>query len=113
MTQLSYRPKLLASSAALTVAFATLLEQAAGRVLDGNRKALICQEAEQQFAEADALTWHAGEWNTDGPGIEFERLHAFEEVARGLVGDDGGDPHGHHRPPAVTVMAQTDRKSVV
>ncbi len=40
----------LASSAALTVAFATLLEQAAGHVLDGNRKALICQDAEQQFA---------------------------------------------------------------
>ena len=40
----------LASSAALTVAFATLLEQAAGHPLDGNRKALICQEAEQQFA---------------------------------------------------------------
>lgn len=25
-----------------------------------------------QFAEADALTWHAGEWNVYGPGIEVE-----------------------------------------
>jgi len=40
----------LASSAALTVAFATLLEQASGHTLDANRKALICQEAEQRFA---------------------------------------------------------------
>jgi len=36
----------LASSAALTVAFATLLEQAAGHTLEKDRKALICQEAE-------------------------------------------------------------------
>ena len=27
-----------------------------------------------QFAEADSLTWHAGAWNPDGPGTEFERL---------------------------------------
>ena len=40
----------LASSAALTVAFATLLGRAADHALDGNRKAIICQEAEQQFA---------------------------------------------------------------
>jgi hypothetical protein len=26
-----------------------------------------------QFAEGDALTWHAGEWNDQGPGIELER----------------------------------------
>lgn len=27
-----------------------------------------------QFAEADAVTWHAGNWNTRGPGIEVEYL---------------------------------------
>ena len=27
-----------------------------------------------QFAEIDALTWHAGPWNSYGPGAEFERL---------------------------------------
>lgn len=27
-----------------------------------------------QFAEVDALTWHAGEWNGYGPGIEVEYL---------------------------------------
>lgn len=26
-----------------------------------------------QFAEGNALTWHAGEWNDAGPGIEMER----------------------------------------
>jgi hypothetical protein len=27
-----------------------------------------------QFAEVDAVTWHAGEWNAEGPGIEVEYL---------------------------------------
>ena len=40
----------LASSAALTVAFATLLEHAAEHRFEKTRKAIICQEAEQQFA---------------------------------------------------------------
>jgi galactokinase len=40
----------LASSAALTVAFATLLEAAAGRMLDPDGKARICQEAESRYA---------------------------------------------------------------
>ena len=28
-----------------------------------------------QFAEADAITWHAGAWNGLGPGMELERLN--------------------------------------
>ena len=31
-----------------------------------------------QFAPADALTWHAGEWNPDGPGIELEYLERVD-----------------------------------
>jgi len=27
-----------------------------------------------QYAEVDAITWHAAAWNDDGPGIEYERL---------------------------------------
>jgi len=33
------------------------------------------ERAPVQFAEGDALTWHAGEWNDQGTGIEFERLN--------------------------------------
>lgn len=40
----------LASSAALEVAFATLLEAMSGRWLDPVGKALLCQEAEHEFA---------------------------------------------------------------
>lgn len=32
----------------------------------------------QQFCEANAIAWHAGEWNGEGPGIEFERLGDWE-----------------------------------
>lgn len=34
----------------------------------------------EQFAEADALTFHAGEANPTGPGIEFERLSDAEPL---------------------------------
>lgn len=27
-----------------------------------------------QYAEVDAITWHAAAWNDDGPGTEYERL---------------------------------------
>lgn len=33
-----------------------------------------------QFAEADALCWDSGEWNNEGPGIEFERLDDSEPL---------------------------------
>lgn len=45
-----------------------------------------------QFAEADALTWHAGEWNIYGPGIEVEYYSAvdgdqiFTDAARDATG---------------------------
>lgn len=34
-----------------------------------------------QFAESDALCWHAGNWNTRGPGIEVEFLESFDGPA--------------------------------
>jgi len=40
---------------------------------DGKFSFLIRRNGEVvQFAPVDALTWHAGEWNTEGPGIEHE-----------------------------------------
>ena len=33
-----------------------------------------------QFAEADAITWHAGNWNSRGPGIEVEYLPGFDDA---------------------------------
>jgi hypothetical protein len=33
-----------------------------------------------QFAEVDALTWHAGDWNRFGPGIEVEYLPGVDDV---------------------------------
>jgi hypothetical protein len=33
----------------------------------------------QQFAEADAVTWHAGEANRVGPGIEIEHLPGVDD----------------------------------
>jgi hypothetical protein len=35
-----------------------------------------------QFAEARAVTWHAGEWNDQGPGVELERLGDWEPATR-------------------------------
>lgn len=32
-----------------------------------------------QYAEADALTWHAGDWNPYGPGIEVEFLPGYDD----------------------------------
>lgn len=34
----------------------------------------------QQFCEANAIAWHAGEWNGEGPGIEFERMGDWEDL---------------------------------
>lgn len=34
----------------------------------------------RQFAEADAVTWHACEWNPRGPGIEVEYLPGMDDV---------------------------------
>ena len=42
-----------------------------------------------QFAEADALCWHAGEWNGEGPGIEFERMSDAEPLTPGQI-ESGG-----------------------
>lgn len=33
-----------------------------------------------QFAETDALTWHVGDWNGFGPGIEVEYLPGVDDV---------------------------------
>lgn len=38
-----------------------------------------------QFAEADALTWHAGNWNARGPGIEVEYLESYDGPAPGNI----------------------------
>jgi hypothetical protein len=45
-----------------------------------------------QFAEADAVTWHAGNWNGRGPGIEVEYLpgvddEVFTDAARDACGE--------------------------
>ena len=45
-----------------------------------------------QFAELDAVTWHAGEWNREGPGIEVEYLpgrddEVFTPQARAACGE--------------------------
>lgn len=37
-----------------------------------------------QFAETDAVTWHAAEYNPYGPGAEWERLPTGEYVRPGL-----------------------------
>ena len=34
-----------------------------------------------QFAPVDAVTWHAGDWNTRGPGIEVEFLESYDGPA--------------------------------
>ena len=38
-----------------------------------------------QYAEIDALTWHAGDYNDDGPGIEYERRTTGGYNAEGLA----------------------------
>lgn len=38
-----------------------------------------------QYAEVDALTWHAAAWNDDGPGIEYERMTTGGYNAEGLA----------------------------
>lgn len=66
-----------------------------------------------QFAEANSITWHAGSWNGDGPGIEFERM-GYEEpltdsqtewggrIIRWLS-DNYGIPTTHYDGPRVPV----------
>lgn len=49
--------------------------------LRGYFTALISKDGRvQQYCEFDALCWHAGEWNGEGPGIEFERLGDWEPL---------------------------------
>lgn len=64
-----------------------------------------------QFAETDAVTWHAGEWNGMGPGIENEYLDedqimSLEQIvsARGLVAwlhSEWGIPLDEYRGPRI------------
>lgn len=61
-----------------------------------------------QYAEADAVTWHAGEWNSEGPGIEIEHYppdeaDVFTPAARDACGalvrwlrDEWGFPGIYH-----------------
>lgn len=48
--------------------------------------------APEQYAEADAWCWDSGDWNGDGPGIEWERWDYNEpltqqqlDIGRGLI----------------------------
>lgn len=34
----------------------------------------------EQYCELSAIAWHAGEWNGEGPGVEFERLGDWEPL---------------------------------
>lgn len=71
-----------------TVAHYTVGVDSTGIGLQGYFHWLIARDgAIQQFAEADALTWHVGEDNAYGPGIEIEYLpgqdaEVFTDAAR-------------------------------
>ncbi len=61
-----------------------------------------------QYAECDATTWHAGEWNGEGPGVEIEHYppdeaDIFTPAARDACGelvrwlrDEWGFPGDYH-----------------
>ena len=67
----------------------------------------------KQFAEVDALTWHVGDWNPYGPGIEVEYLPGvddtiFTDAARDACGglvrwliDEWGFPPVYYDGPRV------------
>jgi N-acetylmuramoyl-L-alanine amidase len=63
-----------------------------GILLDGYFHALIGKGPEagvKQAAEWSAVTWHAGEANWTGPGIEYERLGDWEPLTAYQI-DEGG-----------------------
>jgi hypothetical protein len=53
-----------------------------------------------QYAEVDAITWHAGNWNPFGPGIEFERM---------VTGPPGPDGLSEAEPLTANQLAWGDK----
>lgn len=43
----------------------------------------------QQFCELNAIAWHAGEFNGEGPGVEFERMGDWEPLTFAQIASGG------------------------
>lgn len=96
-----------------TVCHYTVGRDSSGIGMDGYFHWLVGRDGSiQQYAEADAVTWHASEANTEGPGIEVEYYDEpegiFTDAARNACGglvrwlrDEWGFPADYYDGPRI------------